>query len=100
MNVKKAIIVKNVNKIYKLYDGMKDRFLVLVLSKSHGEEFYALSDINFTANHSEVIGFVGINGSGKATLSKIIAGIITASSVEIRVECQVSLLAAADGLKR
>lgn len=99
MDVDKAITVKNVNKIYKLYDGMKDRFLDLVLSKSHGEEFYALSDINFTANHSEVIGFVGINGSGKSTLSNIIAGIIPESSGEIIVDGQVSLIAVAAGLK-
>lgn len=95
----KAIIIKDLNKVYKLYDNVKDRFLDLIMSQSYGEEFHALSDINFQANYAEVIGFVGINGSGKSTLSNIIAGIVPESSGDVVVNGQVSLIAVAAGLK-
>lgn len=45
------------------------------LSKSYGE-LKVLSDINMTILRGEKIAFVGRNGEGKSTLSKIIAGVI------------------------
>lgn len=99
MKVDKSIIVKNVTKKYKLYNGTKERLLDLITFKSHGEDFYALRGVNFEAEKGDVIGFVGINGSGKSTLSNIIAGIVPETSGSVEVFGETSLIAVASGLK-
>lgn len=44
-----------------------------------------LHDISFQAEPGERIGVIGSNGAGKSTLLKVVAGIIPASSGEVRV---------------
>lgn len=39
-------------------------------------KFQALSDVTFTVNSGEVVGFIGPNGSGKSTSIRILLGII------------------------
>jgi ABC-2 type transport system ATP-binding protein len=45
------------------------------LQKTFGK-FHALSDVNFTVNAGEVVGFIGPNGAGKSTTIRILLGII------------------------
>ncbi|QHS21464.1 ABC transporter ATP-binding protein [Virgibacillus sp. MSP4-1] len=45
------------------------------LQKKFGK-FQALSDVNFTVNAGEVVGFIGPNGAGKSTTLRILLGII------------------------
>ncbi|MGO1476950.1 ABC transporter ATP-binding protein [Alkalibacterium gilvum] len=45
------------------------------LQKSFGK-FRALSDVSFTVNTGEVVGFIGPNGAGKSTTIRILLGII------------------------
>ncbi|RST74211.1 teichoic acids export ABC transporter ATP-binding subunit TagH [Siminovitchia acidinfaciens] len=97
--MEKAIIVKNITKKYKLYNGNKERILDLFLPKSYGEDFYALADVSFEAEKGDVVGFVGMNGSGKSTLSNIIAGIVPETSGSVQVNGQAALIAVAAGLK-
>ncbi|GAA0489466.1 ABC transporter ATP-binding protein [Salinibacillus aidingensis] len=54
------------------------------LQKKFGK-FQALSDVNFTVNAGEVVGFIGPNGAGKSTTLRILLGIIQrdAGSAEI-----------------
>lgn len=94
----KAIIIKNVTKKYKLYHSTKERLFDIITPKKYGEDFYALTNVNFTANRGEVVGFVGINGSGKSTLSNIIAGIVPQTSGKVLINGQVSLIAVNAGL--
>jgi len=63
--MEKAIIAKNVTKKYKLYKNMKERLLDLITPLSYGEDFYALANVSFEAEKGDVIGFIGVNGSGK-----------------------------------
>lgn len=46
------------------------------ISKSYGT-YQVLEDVNITVNSGEKIGVIGRNGSGKTTIFKIIAGIIS-----------------------
>lgn len=52
--------------------------------------FQALSDINFTVNNGDCIGFIGKNGAGKTVLLKIISGIIYPSSGSLIVRKPIS----------
>ena len=58
---KYAVEVKNVTKIYRLYDKPIDR-LKESLSVSHKEyhkDFYALSDLSFTVEKGQTVGIIG-----------------------------------------
>ncbi len=52
------------------------------LSKKYGN-FCALSDLNLSLKHGEIIGLLGPNGSGKTTLIKLINGLLSPSSGEV-----------------
>ncbi|ASK62147.1 hypothetical protein CFK37_08200 [Virgibacillus phasianinus] len=97
--MEKSIVVSNIKKKYKLYNGTKERLLDLITPNNYGKDFYALRGVSFEAEKGDVIGFVGINGSGKSTLSNIIAGIVPESSGNVETNGQVSLIAVASGLK-
>jgi ABC-type polysaccharide/polyol phosphate transport system ATPase subunit len=64
-------------------DNLKEYFIRLVRRQLRFEEFFALTDVSFTVTRGEVLGIVGLNGSGKSTILKIISGILkpTAGSV-------------------
>ncbi|GEN86924.1 teichoic acids export ABC transporter ATP-binding subunit TagH [Oceanobacillus sojae] len=97
--MEKAIIVKNVTKKYKLYNGNKERLLDLITPKSYGKDFYALTNVNFEADKGDIVGFIGINGSGKSTLSNIIAGILPETSGSVILNGEASIIAVSAGLK-
>jgi ABC-2 type transport system ATP-binding protein len=54
------------------------------LSKSYGN-FQALNNVSIVLQPGQITGLLGPNGSGKSTLIKIINGLLTPSSGEIRV---------------
>lgn len=90
----KAIEVKNLCKIYTIYDKpmlrLKD---ALGFSKEcHGREFYALDNINFSVEKGKTLGIIGENGAGKSTLLKIITGVLASSSGEVNINGRVSAL--------
>lgn len=97
--MEKAIRVTNVSKKYKLYNGSKERILDLISPKSHGSDFYALSNINMEIEKGDSVGFIGVNGSGKSTLSNIIAGIVPETTGSVEVNGETALIAVAAGLK-
>lgn len=51
---------------------------------SYGE-FWALKDVSFSINKGDALGLIGLNGSGKSTMLKVIAGVLkpTKGSVQI-----------------
>lgn len=93
-----SVIVKNVSKKYKLYNKTSEKLLDIIIPDGYGEDFFALQNINFTADHGDVIGVIGVNGAGKSTLSNIITGIVPPTSGEIKIKGQASLIAIASGL--
>lgn len=89
-----AISVEHISKVYKLYRGKSGRLKdALHLSrKKCYEEYYALSDVNFTVHKGETVGLIGTNGAGKSTLLKLVTGVLTPSAGQIEVNGKVSAL--------
>jgi len=81
--MQKILEVKNIYKIYKMYDNNIDRLKEIFLKKSYHKEFVANRDITFDLFEGETLGIIGVNGAGKSTILKIIAGVIEASSGEV-----------------
>ncbi len=94
MSEKNVIQVKNLTKMYKLYDKPSDRLKeALGLSrKKRYREHYALHDINFDVREGECVGIIGVNGSGKSTILKIITGVLTPTSGTVEVDGRISAL--------
>ncbi len=88
------IKVEHLTKVYNLYNSPKDRIKEALspFRKKYHIPFYALKDVSFHVEKGECFGIIGRNGSGKSTLLKIIAGVITPTSGEIRVGGRVSAL--------
>lgn len=91
---KNAIEIKNLSKVYKLYDNKKDRLkeAFSISRKKYHKDFYALKNINLKIKKGSVIGFLGRNGAGKSTLLKVITGVLTPTSGNIVVDGRISAL--------
>lgn len=89
-----AIRVKNVSKMYKLYNRNRDRLIEsLGLSrKKRYAEHYALKDVSFDIKKGETIGIIGTNGSGKSTILKIITGVLNPTEGEVEINGRISAL--------
>lgn len=89
-----AISVRNLTKIYRLFDHPGDRikqFLSLGFRKYY-QEFTALRDVSFDIKKGETVGIIGRNGSGKSTLLQLICGILRPTSGIVQVNGRVSAL--------
>ena len=89
-----AIQVKNVSKMYKLYDKASDRLkesLGLTRKKKYKEHF-ALKNIDFEVKKGETVGIIGTNGSGKSTILKIITGVLNPTDGDVQVNGRISAL--------
>jgi lipopolysaccharide transport system ATP-binding protein len=75
-----AIVVTNLSKCYRIPREKKRTVYENILGLLQGnygyEEFWALSDVNFTVNRGETFGVIGPNGSGKSTLLKVLARVL------------------------
>ena len=69
-----AITVKDVTKVYRLYDKPIDRLKESLspTHKSYHKDFYALNGLSFNVEKGQTVGIIGTNGSGKSTILKII----------------------------
>ncbi len=89
-----AISVRNVTKIYKLYDKPIDRLKESLnpLHRNYHRDFYALRNISFQVKKGETVGIIGTNGSGKSTILKIITGVLTPTEGTAEVNGVISAL--------
>lgn len=94
MSDKNVILVQHLSKMYKLYDKPSDRLkesLGLSRKKKY-REHYALHDVNFNIHEGECVGIIGVNGSGKSTILKIITGVLAPTTGEVKVNGRISAL--------
>lgn len=87
-----AIEFRNVSKIYSLKSKNK--------KNSDDKRFYALKNISFKIPQGEVVGILGTNGSGKSTMSVILAGISEVDEGEMIVHGEQALIAINTGLNQ
>ncbi len=94
MSPENAIEVSHVTKIYKLYNRPIDRLKETVnpLHKEYHRDFFALNDLSFHVKKGETVGIIGTNGSGKSTILKIITGVLTPTSGEVKTDGKISAL--------
>ena len=92
-NTENIIEIKNLKKDYKMYKSKKARLLEAVLPfyENH-DTFSAINNVNLTLKKGEVLGILGKNGAGKSTLLKMITGVVTPTSGEIKVNGKISSL--------
>lgn len=89
-----TIDVKDVVKIYKLYDKPKDRIReAFGFGKKQTHKLhYALNGVSLKIRRGETVGIIGTNGSGKSTILKIITGVLNPTSGEAVVQGRISAL--------
>ena len=80
MNKEVVIKVDSVSMKFNLaserVDGIKEYIMRSLKKKISYTEFWALKDVSFEVYCGETLGLMGINGSGKSTMLKIIAGVL------------------------
>ena len=89
-----AIDVRNVKKVYTLYDKPSDRMRDAfgLLKKRPPKKHYALNGVDLQIYAGETVGIIGTNGSGKSTLLKIITGVLNPTEGQVKVEGRISAL--------
>jgi ABC-type polysaccharide/polyol phosphate transport system ATPase subunit len=89
-----AIKIENLSKVYKLYDQPLDRLKESLhpLRRKYHHDFFALDNVSFEIKKGETVGIIGKNGSGKSTILKIIAGVLTPTAGKVTIDGRISAL--------
>lgn len=66
-------------------DSLKEYFIKTLKGQISYNDFWALQDVSFEVHRGEAVGLIGLNGSGKSTMLKIVAGVLkpTKGSVQV-----------------
>ncbi len=97
--MEKKVVFKDVVKIFELYSKKSDKITKLLLpNKVANKYFVAVNNVSFEVYAGETIGIVGLNGSGKSTVSNILGGVIQQSSGKVELKGEPSLIAISAGL--
>ncbi len=81
------ITVQEVSKTYRIPRRPEGRLGALrsLWQRAHDEKV-AVNDISFDIGSGEMVGYIGPNGAGKSTTIKMLSGILTPTSGDIRVD--------------
>ena len=73
-------------------DSFKEYFIKTIKGQVTYEEFWALSGVSFTVEKGDALGLIGLNGSGKSTMLKVIAGVLKPTKGTVAVKGTVAPL--------
>ncbi len=72
--------VENVSMRFNLasekVNSLKEYFIKTIKRQISYNDFWALDDVSFEVKKGEAVGLIGLNGSGKSTMLKVIAGVL------------------------
>ncbi len=81
--------VENVSMQFSLasekVNSLKEYMIKTLKRQVHYDTFWALNDISFDVHAGEAVGLIGLNGSGKSTMLKIIAGVMKPTKGKVTV---------------
>lgn len=90
------IILKDINLEYPIYEKVVwDRFRFFIkklIPFSKSKKKQVLKNISLKIDSGNNVGFVGLNGAGKTTLLKIISGLISPDSGEVKTKGKIMTL--------
>ncbi|MGC2661180.1 MAG: ABC transporter ATP-binding protein [Bryobacteraceae bacterium] len=89
-----AIECSGISKLYRIYHSPSKLLLELLTfrRRTYHQDFHALRDVSFEIHQGESVALLGQNGSGKSTLLQIVAGILTPTAGDLRVDGRVAAL--------
>ena len=88
-----AIEIKNLTKEYKMYPTKKDRLIEAIFpGVERHTTFRAMDNLNLEVKKGQILGILGKNGAGKSTLLKMVTGVVTPTSGEIKTNGKISSL--------
>ena len=74
------------------FNSLKEYFIAMTRHELKFKPFHALKNITFSVEKGESVGLVGTNGSGKSTMLKIIAGVLSPSEGKVTVNGNIAPL--------
>lgn len=74
------------------FNSLKEYFIAMTRHELKFKPFHALKNISFDVRPGESVGLVGTNGSGKSTMLKIIAGVLSPTEGTVTVNGNIAPL--------
>jgi len=88
----------SVTKEYVMAKTLKERLLALFLNSKKVPRYTALESVSFKVRKGDVLGLIGLNGSGKSTIANLIIAATGATKGDVIVNGHVELIAIGVGL--
>ena len=86
---KQVIKAENVSMKFNMssekIDNIKEYFIKRIKGHISYDTLWALQNVNFQMEKGESVALVGLNGSGKSTFLKILAGVMEPTSGKVQV---------------
>ena len=74
------------------YDSFKEYIIKMIKQQITYHSFWALKNVSFEVKKGDTLGLKGLNGSGKSTILKIIAGILRPTQGTVKVKGKIAPL--------
>src|SRR5215469_2431413 len=78
-------VVQRFRRIKERPDTLREIFARIRGVRQRYQDFEAVKHVSFRVRNGEMVGLVGRNGSGKSTVLKLVAGVYSPTSGEVRV---------------